>query len=151
MVQYWYCKTCKKDIDHPMRKPMKTFQKVIWVIVIIATLGIAALAFVIYYYNRSKAYCPVCYSKLEVSAEPFEKEEEEEESIPKTPKEKILKKAGKKAPAKKRPKEEKVEEVEIEGKEERTKPEDTFCPYCGETIKPGIKRCPYCGSSLKKS
>lgn len=148
MVQYWYCKRCKKEIDQPIRKPMKTFHKVIWVIVIIGTLGIAALAFVIYYYNRSKAYCPVCFSKLEVSTEPFEKEEEEEESIPKTPKEKILKKAGKKVPAKEQPKE---EEVEKEVEEERTKPEETFCPYCGETIKPGIKRCPYCGSSLKKS
>jgi hypothetical protein len=147
MVQYWYCKRCKKEIDQPIRKPMKTFHKVIWVIIIIGTVGIAALAFVIYYYNRSKAYCPVCFSKLEVSTEPFEKEEEEEESIPKTPKEKILKKAGKKALAKKRPKE---GEVENEVEEERIKPEDTFCPYCGEDIKPGIKRCPYCGSSLKK-
>ena len=148
MVQYWYCKRCKKEIDQPIRKPMKTFHKVIWVIVIIGTIGIAALAFVIYYYNRSKAYCPVCFSKLEVSHEPFEKEEEEEESIPKTPKEKILKKAGKKVPTKKQPREEEVEKV-VE--EERTKPEETFCPYCGETIKPGIKRCPYCGSALKKS
>ena len=148
MVQYWYCKTCKKEIDQPIRKPMKTFPKVIWVILIIGTLGIAALAFIIYYYNRSKAYCPVCFSKLEVSTKPFEKEEEEEESIPKTPKEKILKKAGKKVPAKKRPEE---EEVAKEVEKESLKPEETFCPYCGETIKPGIKRCPYCGSALKKS
>jgi hypothetical protein len=148
MVQYWYCKRCKKERDQPIRKPIKTFQKVIWVILIIGTLGIAALAFVIYYYNRSKAYCPVCFSKLEFSAEPFKKEGEEEESIPKTPKEKILKKAGKKAPAKKRLKE---EEVEKKVEEEHLKPEETFCPYCGETIKPGIKRCPYCGSALKMS
>jgi hypothetical protein len=147
MTQYWYCKKCKKEIEKSIRKPMKTFHKIIWVIIIIATVGIAALVFAIYYYNRKKAYCPVCYLKLETSSKPFEKEGEEEESVPKTPKEKILRKAGKKIPAKKRPKEEGVED--IEEKEKRIKPEDTFCPYCGEDIKPGIRRCPYCGSSLK--
>ena len=147
MTQYWYCKKCKKEVEKPIRKPMKTFQKVIWVIVIIASVGIAALIFAIYYYNRSKTYCPVCFLKLETSKEPFEKEGEEEDSVPKTPKEKILKKAGKKVVAKKRPNEEEVEEVEE--KEERIKPEETFCPYCGEDIKPGTKKCPYCGSSLK--
>ena len=146
MTQYWYCKKCKKEVENPIRKPMKTFHKVIWVIVIIASVGIAALIFAIYYYNRKKAYCPVCFSKLEASSKPFEKEGEEEDSIPKTPKEKILKKTGKKIPAKKQPKEEEIEEVE---EEERVKPEQTFCPYCGEDIKPGTKRCPYCGSSLK--
>jgi ribosomal protein L37AE/L43A len=146
MTQYWYCKKCKKEVEEPIRKPMETFHKVIWIIIIIASVGIGALVFAIYYYNRKKVHCPVCFSKLEVSSKPFEKEGEEEESIPKTPKEKILKKAGKEIPAKKRPKEEEVEEVE---KKERIKPEQTFCPYCGEDIKPGTKRCPYCGSSLK--
>ena len=146
MTQYWYCKKCKKEVENPIRKPMKTFHKVIWVIVIIASVGIAALIFAIYYYNRKKAYCPVCFSKLEVSRKPFEKEGEEEDSIPKTPKEKILKKTGKQIPAKKLPKEEEIEEIE---EEERIKPEQTFCPYCGEDIKPNARKCPYCGSSLK--
>jgi ribosomal protein L37AE/L43A len=146
MTQYWYCKKCKKEVENPIRKPMKTFHKVIWIIVIIASVGIAALVFAIYYYNRKKVYCPVCFSKLEVSSKPFEKEGEEEETVPKTPKEKILKKTGKEIPAKKQLKEEEVEEIE---EKERIKPEQTFCPYCGEDIKLGTKRCPYCGSSLK--
>ena len=146
MTQYWYCKKCKKEVETPIRKPMKTFHKVIWVIIIIATVGIAALVFAIYYYNRKKVYCPVCYLKLESSSKPFEKKGEEEDTIPKTPKEKILKKAGMKIDTKKRPKEERVEEIEGE---DRIKPEHTFCPYCGEDIKPGTKKCPYCGSTLK--
>ncbi len=146
MTRYSYCKICKKDIDKPARKPLETFQKVIWVIIIIGTAGVAALIFAIYYYNRKKVYCPTCNSKLEFSSKPFEKEQEEDESIPLTPKEKVLKKAGKKPAAKKKPEEEEIEEVE---EVERIKPEDTFCPYCGEDIKPNAKRCPYCGSSLK--
>ena len=146
MTQYYYCKKCKKEVEKPIRKPMKTFHKVIWVIVIIASVGIAALIFAIYYYNRSKAYCPVCYLKIESSSKPFEKEGKEEESVPKTPKEKILRKTGKKVAEEKRPKEKDVDEI-VE--EERVKPEQTFCPYCGEDIKVGVKKCPYCGSSLK--
>jgi uncharacterized protein with PIN domain len=146
MVQYSYCKICKKEVDKPARKPMETFHKVIWIIIIIASVGIAAIIFVIYYYNRKKIYCPTCNAKLEFSSKPFEKESEEEELIPLTPKEKVLKKAGKKTAVKKRPKEGEAEEAE---ETKRIKPETTFCPYCGEDIKPDTKRCPYCGSSLK--
>ena len=146
MARYSYCKICKKEIEEPSRKPMETFHKMIWVIIILATVGIAALVFAIYYFNRKKIYCPTCNSKLEFSSEPFEKEEKEEESVPLTPKEQVLKKTGKKSEVRKRPKEYESEEI---GEEEQRRSEQTFCPYCGEDIKPDAKRCPYCGSSLK--
>ncbi|MFX0059438.1 MAG: zinc ribbon domain-containing protein [Candidatus Heimdallarchaeota archaeon] len=142
MAKYAYCKVCKKQIDNPIRKPLETFQKVVWVIIIVATVGIAALVYAIYVSNKKKNYCPTCLSALEFSKEPFEKEEEE--LVPLTPKEKVLSKAGKKVERKEKPSE---EEAEIE--EERIKPEQTFCPYCGEDIKPNAKKCPYCGSNLK--
>ena len=33
--------------------------------------------------------------------------------------------------------------------EKKVRVEDTFCPYCGEDVKPGSEKCPYCGSALK--
>ncbi|MFX1357455.1 MAG: zinc ribbon domain-containing protein [Promethearchaeota archaeon] len=142
MVKYAYCKVCKKQIDNPVRKPLETFEKVVWVIVIIATVGIAALVYAIYVSNKRKNHCPTCLSALEFSSEPFEKEEEE--LVPLTPKEKVLKKAGKKVERK-----EKAEEVRGEMEEERIKPEQKFCPYCGEDVKADAVKCPYCGSTLK--
>jgi hypothetical protein len=142
MVKYAYCNVCKKQVEFTVRKPLETFQKVIWIILIIATVGIAAIIYAFYIVNRKKDYCPICFSNVQYSNEPFEKEEEEE--IPSTPKEKILKKAGKKLPAKK-----KIEEKYIEEEEEEIKPEHTFCPYCGEDVKPGTKKCPYCHTVIK--
>jgi len=146
MTRYAYCSVCKNEIDNPMRKPLETFQKVIWIIAIVATLGGAAIIFAIYYLNRPKTRCPTCLSQLKFSKEPFEKEEEkEEEIIPSTPKEKILKKAGKKVKPRK-----KEEEVQIiEETEEEVPSDKTFCPYCGEDVSPSDIKCPYCHSTLK--
>ena len=143
MVKYAYCNICKKEIDNPSRKPMETFHKVLWVLLIIASLGIGLIAYLIYIINKPKQYCPTCITKLKFSKEPFVSKEEDE-SIPRTPKEKVLKKAGKELPPKKKPdeKEEKVKE------EKEEKIDDTFCPFCGEDISSSEKRCPYCGSKL---
>ncbi|MFX1235980.1 MAG: hypothetical protein ACFFBY_15750 [Promethearchaeota archaeon] len=145
MTQYAYCSVCKKEVTNPTRKPLETFQKIIWIILIVGTLGIAALIFAIYYLNRPKNYCPICLSRLKFSKEPVEKVGEEEEAIPSTPKEKILKKAGKEI--KPRKKEGKVQ-IQEEGKEE-VPLDKTFCPYCGEDISPDDIKCPYCHSTLK--
>ncbi|MFX1587507.1 MAG: zinc-ribbon domain-containing protein [Promethearchaeota archaeon] len=146
MTRYAYCNVCKKEIDNPARKPLETSKKTVWIIVIVATVGIAALFYAIYYANRPKTYCPTCFSQLKFSKEPFVTEEEkEEEAIPLTAKEKVLKKAGKEV--KRRKKEEKVK-IEEEG-EERVPSDKTFCPYCGEDIDPDVNRCPYCHSALK--
>ena len=148
MTKYIYCKVCDKEIDHAVRKPMETFQKIVWVMVIIATVGIAAIVFAFYQMNKKKVHCPTCRAKVEFSRKPHKKlEEETEQTEPLTTKERVLKKAGKKIEAKKRAKEEE-EEAPPEITDER-KEEETFCPYCGEDIKPDAVKCPYCHSSLK--
>jgi len=151
MTKYIYCKVCDKEIDYAVRKPMETFQKVVWVIVIIATVGIAGIVYAFYTMNKKKVHCPTCRAKVEFSRKPLKKldkklEEETEQAEPLTPKERVLKKAGKQVEAKKRAKEEEEETPpEITDKKE----EQTFCPYCGEDIKKDAVKCPYCFSSLK--
>ena len=142
MPKYAYCSVCKKEVENPSRSPITTFHKVLWVLLSIATVGIGAIIYLIIIYNKPQIYCPTCFTKLKFSKEHFETEKEEE---PKTPKEKILKKAGKKEEiAKKKPK---ARKSESEGGEDK-KIEDTFCPFCGEDISSSEKRCPYCGSKL---
>ncbi len=144
MTKYAYCKVCDKEVDQPVRKPMETFHKIIWVIISIATVGIGAIIFAIIYTNRKKVYCEKCRTKVEFSSEPHKKPEEDGEPL--TQRERILKKAGK--AKEKKAKEEKEPPSEITDEEEK---EQTFCPYCGEDIEAGISRCPYCHSSLKTS
>ena len=143
MAKYAYCKVCDKEVDKPVRKPIETFHKVIWVIISIATLGIGAIVFAIVYANRKKVYCPTCRIKVEFSSEPHKKPDEETEPL--TPKEKVLKKAGKAKEKKIKTEEEDSSKV-LE--EEEIEEELTFCPYCGEDIKKGISSCPYCHSTL---
>lgn len=144
MTKYAYCKVCDKKVDQPVRKPIETFHKVIWVIFSIGTLGAVAIVFAIYYLNRKKVYCETCRTKVEFSSEPHKKPEEEGEPL--TQRERILKKAGKEK--EKKAGEEKESPLEKEEEEEEEVEELTFCPYCGEDIKKGISRCPYCHSSL---
>ena len=141
MTKYAYCKICDKQVDNPVRKPMETFQKVIWVMLSIATVGVAAIIFAIVYGNRKKIHCPTCRAKVQITSEPQAKSEKEGEPL--SQRERILKKAGK-AKEKKATDEEKIP-IEEEEEEEI---EQTFCPYCGEDIDKGISRCPYCHSSL---
>ena len=141
MTRYAYCNVCKKEVEQPVRKPLETFQKVLWIILIIGTIGIAAIIYAFYSVNRKKDYCPTCYASLQFSNEPFEKEKEEE--LPLTPKEKALKKAEKIVESKK-----KKEMIPVK-EEEEIKAEQRFCPYCGENIKLGLSKCPYCHTVLK--
>ena len=97
-VQFAYCKYCKKEVETPKRLPMDVLEKTIWVILTIATLGIAAIALIVYWkYLRPKKYCPECESKLEFSKAPFEKPAEisEKSEEEKTKKEKVLEKVEK--------------------------------------------------------
>ena len=143
MTKYAYCKICDKQVENPVRKPIETFQKVIWVILSIATVGVAAIIFAIVYANRKKVHCPTCQTKVQISREPHAKSKEEKLL---TPREKVLKKAGK-AKEKKIKAEEDASSETTE--EEESEKEQTFCPYCGEDIDAGISKCPYCHSSLK--
>ncbi|NVM17591.1 MAG: hypothetical protein HWN80_07730 [Candidatus Lokiarchaeota archaeon] len=145
MTKYAYCKVCDKEVNQPVRKPMETFQKMIWVIISIATVGIGAIVFAIVYTNRKKVYCETCRKKVEFSSEPNRKPEEELEDL--TPREKVLKKAGKAKEKKSKAEADRPLEEEEEEEEEEAE-ELTFCPYCGEDIKKGISRCPYCHTSL---
>jgi len=144
MAKYAYCKICDKEVTKPVRKPMETFHKVVWVIISIASVGIGAIIYAIIYANRKKEYCPTCRTKLEFSSEPHKKPEEETEPL--TPRERVLKKAGK--AKEKKAKADKETPLKVKEDEEK---DQTFCPYCGEDIKAGISRCPYCHSSLKTS
>lgn len=146
MTKYAYCKICDKQVENPVRKPMQTFQKVIWVMVSIATVGVAVIIFAIVYANRKKIHCPTCRAKVQFSREPQAKSKDDEE--PMSQRERILKKAGK-------AKEEKIKSEEDSSPEimedRKTEKDQTFCPYCGEDIDEGISKCPYCHSSLKTS
>ncbi|MHA1670496.1 MAG: hypothetical protein ACTSV5_07930 [Promethearchaeota archaeon] len=145
MTKYAYCNICKKEISDPTRKPMITFHKVIWVLVIIASLGIAAIAFIIVYANKPKHYCPTCFSKLTFTREQIKSKEDEEKEVLTnlSSKEKVMRKTEK-VKAKKRPREratlEQEEDEDVEG--------DTYCEFCGEAISSSDKRCPYCHSKL---
>ena len=146
MAKYAYCDICKKEISDPERKPMVTFHKVIWVLVIVGTLGIAAIAFIIVYANKPKHYCSTCFSKLRFTSEPIKSKKEEEKEIMAnlSAKEKVMRKSGK-AKANKRPR----EKVELEQDDEDKDVEaDTICEFCGEEISSSSKRCPYCLSKL---
>ena len=145
MPKYAYCKVCDKEVTKPIKMPMETFQKVEWVIISIASVGIGAIIFAFIYANKKKEHCPTCKSKVEFSTEPHVKPKEDEEPL--TAKEKVLKKAGK-AKEKKEKEPKKAPSKIKEGGEEK---DQTFCPYCGEDIDVGISRCPYCHSSLKTS
>jgi hypothetical protein len=144
MPKYAYCKVCEKEVTKPIKMPMETFQKVVWVILSIATVGIGAIIFAIINANKKKVHCPTCRAKVVFSTEPYKKPKEEEEPL--TAREKVLKKAGKAKEKKERVKREAPLEKAEEEEEDKT-----FCPYCGEDIEAGISRCPYCHSSLKTS
>lgn len=142
--KYAYCSFCKKKIEEPIKKPLKPMQKTLWGMGTIATLGIGALGYVIYSGSKRKIYCPICISKLNFSEEPFEKSSKDKK--PKTPKEKIYKKAGIEIPDKK-------DDKSIStGKEEEKlniEVEKIFCPFCGNQIKKNIKKCPHCKTTLE--
>ncbi len=142
MAKYSYCKICDKQVENPVRKPITTNQKVIWVMLSIATVGIAAIIFAIVYTNRKKVHCPTCRSKVQISSEPHTKAKKDGEPL--TQRERILKKAGKAKEDKSKSEEDTTPEIP----EEEEVVEQTFCPYCGEDINKGISSCPYCHSSL---
>lgn len=144
-IRYAYCKVCKQEVEESSRKPMTTMQKVIWVLVSIGTVGIGLIAWALYLSSKPKDFCPVCFTKLEYSDEPFVKPKKRLEEM--TPKERVLEKAGieeepeekkpvKKKPPKKKPKEEKEEEK-------------IFCPYCGEELEEKVPTCIFCQSVIE--
>jgi len=170
--KYYYCKVCDEQIDESdvAREPLSSREKFIWSIIIVAMIGVGLIPilmdvfwgfilgpllgigpFLLFYFlTKKKQYCPECGAKLEISEESFIEEEIE----PKTAREKVLKKAGKKITTKKEPEKKKEEikekkEVKKKKKEEKELPEEIFCPYCGSKIKSNVKRCPNCGTKIE--
>ncbi len=139
-----YCKICKKEVEEARRKPLETMQKVVWVIVIVATIGIAAIAYAIYLSNRPKHYCPTCYTKLDFSDKPFEKPKKKIEEM--TAKEKILAKTGVEEEAEE---EVLVEDKPADKKKEKKEKKKIICSYCGEELEEEVAICPFCQATLK--
>jgi hypothetical protein len=154
-VKFFWCNVCKKEIDTPIRKPMDTMEKIIWIIFIAATVGIGLIPFLIYRYKiRPKNYCPTCETKLKISDHPFIEPEEELEA--KTPKERVLKKVGKTKEIHKRREEQKEKKQKIDEKKneeikEEVRSKLSKCPYCGNKIEPDVEDslfCQFCGAKL---
>lgn len=143
-IRYAYCKVCKHEVETSSRKPLDTTQKMWWVIISVATLGLGLIAYAIYLSNRPRTYCPECFTKLEYSDEPFVKPKKKRETM--TPREKILDKAGlgeetEEEAVEKKPKPKKKEKEKKKGK--------IFCEYCGEELDEGYATCPFCQATLK--
>ncbi|TFG19377.1 MAG: hypothetical protein EU529_16380 [Promethearchaeota archaeon] len=142
-IKYWYCDYCEKEVE-PSKKSLDSFQKTVWAMASVCSLGVGVIVFLIYNkYGRKKKYCPDCEIKIsKISDEPFEKPKPLEHL---TAKEKVLVKSGKKITEKKV---EKVEEVEVKEEEEVKK---VFCPFCGEELAgkdATRKSCPFCKADL---
>ncbi|NVM37584.1 MAG: hypothetical protein HWN81_18455 [Candidatus Lokiarchaeota archaeon] len=144
-IKYAYCKVCKHEVEKSSRKPLTTSQKITWVIISVATLGLGLIAYAIFLSNRPKSYCPNCFTKLEYSDEPFIKPKKKRENM--TPREKILDKAGL---GEEIEKEEAVEKKSQPKKKEKDKKkEKIFCEYCGEKLDEEYTTCPFCQATLK--
>ncbi len=141
-----YCNTCKKEVKNPSKKPMEAMEKTIWAIIIISTLGFAAIPLLIYHYGlKKREYCPTCGLKLgdkKIEVEPQKKEVETptKSTTTKTPKGRSPKKAATKT-------KEKETEVEEEPKEKKR----IICDYCGADLseyEEELRICPNCGVDL---
>ncbi len=144
-IRYAYCSVCKQEVEESRRKPLEMMQKIVWGIIIVGTIGLAAIAYGIYLSNRPKSYCPICFTKLEYSDKPLEKLKKKSEDM--TPKEKILDKAGLEVEA-----EEKVlveKKPDVKKKEKKYKKQKIICSYCGAELEEDLAICPFCQAALK--
>ena len=128
-IKYSFCNVCKHEVEDPSKKPLKRTQITIWVIVIVATLGLGAIALAIYYSTRPKDYCPECHTKLVKSDKPFEKAKKKPEDM--TPREKILDKAGIEEEKSKKKDREKKGKKGKKGK----KTDDKRCTECDSSMR----------------
>jgi hypothetical protein len=144
-IKFAYCSICKKEMEKSSRKPLETMQKLIWGIVIVATLGIGAIAYAFYISNRPKVYCPTCFTKLEYSDKPFIKPKKKREDM--TPKERILDKTGLVEEVEEPETPEKAPEPKKRKKEKDR--EKIMCVFCGEELDEDYPVCPYCQTTRK--
>ncbi len=144
-ITYAYCKTCKHEVEDPSRSPLTTIQKVVWIMVVVGTIGIGAIVYAFYLSGRPKKFCPDCYRKLEHSDKPFEKLKKREDM---TPREKVFDKAGLEEETKKKKQSVKKKAEEKKKKEEKEE-KKIFCSFCGEELDEDFATCPFCKAALK--
>ncbi len=144
-ITYTYCKTCKHEVEDPSRRPLTMTQKIVWVIIIVGTIGIGAIVYAFYLSGRSKKFCPECDRKLEYSDKPFEKPKKRGDM---TPRERVLDKAGIEEET-----EEKEQQAKKKAAEKKKKKEldekKIYCSFCGEELKEDYPTCPFCKAALK--
>ncbi len=136
-----YCKICKKDVE-PGHKKMDTWERVAWVLISFATLGIGFIVYLLYHFRyQKKKYCPTCYvevrfEEVEVgeNGEKTTKSKKKPEFDTSTAKGKVL---------------EKVEKVKDKPKPIKVA-EKVFCDFCGSEIPSTASICPSCKTKLKK-
>ena len=129
-IKTGYCRICKKDIE-PIKKPIDTAGKIMWILFIVVTIGIGGIVYLIYRFRiTKKKYCPSCITLVH-----FE-EKAEEEIKPtydtSTAKGKVL---------------EKVEKTKSKPKP-KIKEEENFCPFCGTKISIKVSTCPSCKTEI---
>ncbi len=146
-IKFAYCSVCKKEVEKSSRKPLDMMQKLLWGMVIVATLGIGAIVYGIYLSNRPKVHCPICFTKLEYSDKPFVKPKKKREDM--TPKERVLDKAGLREEEEEEEPPKKKTETKKRKKEEEKEEKKLVCPYCGETLEEEYATCPFCQVPLK--
>lgn len=122
---------------------MEGIENTIWTIVIIATLGVASIALLIYQYGiKKKIYCPTCESKLTILTKSVEETKKEIREVEqKTKKEEVLEKM------------EMIKEQEEEIETTEAKKIKRFCEYCrtdlSEFDENLLFECPGCGAVFK--
>ena len=146
-ITYAYCKTCKHEVEDPSRSPLTMTQKIVWVMIIVGTIGIGAIVYAFYLSGRPKKFCPECDRKLEYSDKPFEKPKKRSDM---TPRERVLDKAGIEEETEKK-KEQTKKKADEKKKKEKKEEKKVFCSFCGEELigeEKDFPACPYCKSAL---
>ncbi len=134
-IKVAYCKICKKEVE-PGKKKMDTWERVAWVLISLATIGIGLIVYLLYRFRyQKKKYCPICNIEVKFKTEEEKAKEEEEAKIDtSTAKGKVL---------------EKVEQVKKQSKTGK-KAEKQFCEFCGSQVPSSASECPSCNTKLSK-
>ena len=133
-IKVAYCKICKKEVE-PGKKKIDTWERVFWVLISLATIGIELIVYLVYRsrYQRKK-YCPICNIEVKFKTEEEKAKEEEAKIDTSTAKGKVL---------------EKVEQVKKQSKTEK-KEEKQFCEFCGSHVPSSASVCPSCNTKLNR-
>ena len=122
--RFAYCSNCEKEIDNPKRKLFDSMYYNVWILVIIASLGLGIIAFLVYHYVIiKKNLCPNCQNQLKFYSS--------RDEIPE-------------------PKAEITRILQTIEQEKQLRNNKVNCPFCQEEIRNQEIICPKCGASLKE-